>query len=195
MKTPTPIAPAASSPVTSLVAQSILRQLSGFRGYPQTKEGEAHFVREFQRVCLSVAHAEATVKSFDQDFPTIKEIRETAFTLRSKFQHQPTEKEIWEKEFGTPDPEHSARVTAQLTAAFSAEHPVLAAEQARDEMYRKIKKHLGDKPWNKITWPAIYRAKFELGYPPNLENKEERSVWDDFQKQQRAAATSSVPPS
>jgi hypothetical protein len=181
-----PIAPAASSPVTSLVAQSILRQLSGFRGYPQTKEGESHFVREFQRVCLSVSHAEAIVKSFDSEFPTIKEIRDTAFTLRSKFEHQPTEKEIWEKEFGTPDPEYSARITAQLTAAFAETHPLEAAERTRDDMYRKIKRHLGDRPWNKLTWPAIYRAKFELGYPPNLGNDIERSVWDDFRKTQPA---------
>jgi hypothetical protein len=108
----------------------LLRRLSGFKGYPRG-DGERRFVEVLCEISLSVEHAEATIKAFDGDFPTIREMRDTAFGLRPQFQVKVDERKQWEAECGKPDPKWSKRFTAN----YADERVAMLWESIRDAMY------------------------------------------------------------
>jgi len=85
------------------VACGLIRfHLSGFRGYPNSEAGEKVFARCFQECCVSVAHVQAVLNSFDDEFPTLREIITTANNLRSQFEPLNSSLEEWEQQYGKP---------------------------------------------------------------------------------------------
>jgi hypothetical protein len=91
------------------VAKVLFESLSGFRGYPKPGPGLDHFVEAFQSSVVSVAHARAVIASFDGDMPTIREIKDQAFNLRSQFETTVDQRKEWEAKYGPPDPMWSGR--------------------------------------------------------------------------------------
>lgn len=100
------------------VARPLLRQLSGFKGYPRG-EGESRFIDALCEISLSVEHAIAIVESFDAEFPTIREMRDTALNLRPKYEPKVNEREKWEREYGKPDTGFSSRILDSAMGATS----------------------------------------------------------------------------
>jgi len=72
-------------PVTLDVALAFIRGLSGAPGYPFHEEGEARAASILRDCSISVEHARAIMEEFEADFPTIQQIRATAYRLRPKF--------------------------------------------------------------------------------------------------------------
>jgi hypothetical protein len=95
--------------VDAAVGLGLLRRLCGFKGYPR-KEGEGRFVEVLCEVSLSVEHCSAIIESFDGEFPTLREIRDTAFNLRLRFQEVEDQRAKWKAEYGEPDPTWPQRV-------------------------------------------------------------------------------------
>jgi hypothetical protein len=128
------------------VAQSFIRQLSGFQGYPRTDEARARFAEVLCEVSLSVEHALAIIWAFEENFPTLKEIRDAAFNLRPKFEPKVDQREQWEKEYGKPDPAWSARFAekaAGMTATVDPkERKRLYAEEKRAMLWQAIRDSL-----------------------------------------------------
>lgn len=136
------------------VARPLLRQLSGFRGYPKAirlaeggldTQGEDRFVDCLCEISLSVEHALAIVESFDGEFPTIRELRDTALNLRPKFEAKIDQRKQWEAEYGKPDPGFSARIldTAMgSTAIDPAIRKRLHAEESRAMLWQAIRDSL-----------------------------------------------------
>src|ERR1017187_7085305 len=98
------------------VAQALFEQLSGFRGFPKPGLGKDRFIQVFQQSVISVDHARAVIATFDDQMPTLREIRDTAYTLRSKFEPPIDQRGQWEKEYGPPDLEWSQRFAEGATA-------------------------------------------------------------------------------
>lgn len=73
------------SVVEKSVALAFVRRLSGAPGYPFHPEGELRVAEVLREVSVSVSHALAVVDEFDNNFPTIEEIRSVAYRLREKF--------------------------------------------------------------------------------------------------------------
>lgn len=94
-----------SSAITMEVAVSLLQvYLSGFRGYPRDEKGERTFGRCLQDCCVSVGHAEEVLRTFDLEFPTVREIVTAANDTRQKFEPQVSRHEEWRKQYGEPVP-------------------------------------------------------------------------------------------
>jgi len=97
-----------SPAITNPVALAMVREhLSGLRGFNPMLEAEALLARTIQSVCVSVEHAEAVLTSFDSECPTPKEIKDTAWAIRDKFERPVDQIKEWEKEYGPPDPQWS----------------------------------------------------------------------------------------
>ena len=116
--------------VQTPVGRMLLRRLSGFKGYPRG-DGEGRFIEVLCEISLSVEHAEATVKAFDGDFPTIREMRDTAFGMRPQFQPAVDQRKQWEAECGKPDPKWSRRFTAN----YADERDAMIWQSIRDSIY------------------------------------------------------------
>lgn len=86
------------------VAISFLRRyLSGFKGYPKNDiAGEKRFAEALQDNALSVEHLEATLKTFEDFFPTVRQIRDVAFGLRPRYEAEVDNRKEWAREFGPP---------------------------------------------------------------------------------------------
>jgi hypothetical protein len=97
----------------SLIADHIAlakvrRYLSPLRGYNRMPEAESRLVEVVQSVCVSVEHLDATLETFDAEYPTLAEIKNVALNLRDRYlPKQPSQRERWEKEYGPPNPEWS----------------------------------------------------------------------------------------
>lgn len=125
------------------VGRALLRQLSGFRGYPKG-EGESRFIDVLCEVSLSVEHALGIVEAFDGDFPTIHEMRDTALNLRPKYEpKKPDQMEQWEKQYGKPDPAWSVRFQEKAAGAVPSVDPKerkrLHAEEKRVMLWQAIR--------------------------------------------------------
>ncbi len=158
MSAPIPVRTA----VGKTIALSLIRgELSGFRGYPFNEAGEDRFARELATVSLSVGHARAIVESFEETFPTIKELRDVASNLRPKFEQAENLREIWEMQYGKPDP-------LVLTGEVDTSNV--------REMWKKLRLKFtqpGEKwgGWALVSWRQIYMAMEELGYPLNSDQR------------------------
>lgn len=95
-----------SKPAVDLnVCLGLIREyLSGYRGYPQSEAGENRFAFALQENVLSVAHARAVLKLFDQQFPTVREIHETAWSIRPQFEPKESQTAEWRRIYGEPKP-------------------------------------------------------------------------------------------
>jgi hypothetical protein len=125
------------------VAKSFLRQLSGFRGYPKDDEAQTRFIEVLCEVSLSVEHALAIIWAFEDQFPTLKEIRDTAFNLRPKFEAKVDQTKQWEKQYGKPKPEWSVRFQEKAAGAVLSVDPKerkrLHAEEKRAMLWQAVR--------------------------------------------------------
>ena len=114
--------PPKPSAIQELAARALVRRyLSPLRGYNHVPDAESRLVEIVQQACVSVEHLVAVLETFDAEYPTIREIKETAFNLRERFlPKQPSQREQWEKEYGPPDPEWSRNLLKTATGQVSA---------------------------------------------------------------------------
>jgi hypothetical protein len=75
----------AESELMEPTAIALVRTLSGAPGYPFHPEGESRVAHVLMECSISVEHARAVVEEFESDFPTMEQIRNTAYRLRSNF--------------------------------------------------------------------------------------------------------------
>jgi hypothetical protein len=136
--------------VTRSVCTALLRELSGFRGYP--KDGESRYIDVLQEISLSVEHARAIVHSFDGEFPTIREMRDVGMNLRLKFQPELNQRAEWEAEYGKPQP-------FQVDAIQPGELPDAA-------LWRQILHRVGDPAKvQRASWAKLAELADEFGFP------------------------------
>ena len=76
--------------------------LEGFRNYPRSEAGERRFAQCLQLNAVSVEHLEAILQSFQDEFPTVREIHDVAWNSRAKF--EPAEDTVaeWARIYGKP---------------------------------------------------------------------------------------------
>jgi len=121
------------------VASALFEQLSGFRGFPKPGLGRDRFVKVFQESVISVDHARAVVATFDSQMPTLREIRDTAYTLRAQFEPPVDQREEWEKQYGKPDPAWSRQLLSVGARPLHAEERKALLWQAiRDSFYYTV---------------------------------------------------------
>lgn len=143
-------------PVGFSVCKAMFRELSGFRGYPRGA-GEDTFIKAFQYAIVSVDHGRAVLASFTGTMPTIQEIRDSAFALRSQFQPLEDMRAKWEEEYGKPQP-----VVLDVTNR--------PAERAEDVLWREILKRPefkgpdGRAKLQKTSWTKLAVIARELGF-------------------------------
>ena len=158
------------------IGKSLLRQLSGFRGYPKAirladgnldSTGEARFVDCLCEISLSVEHAIAIVDSFDGEFPTIREMRDTALNLRPKFEAKVDERKKWEAKYGKPKPEWSVKFTARATADVGIVDAIVRKKQHAEESRALL--------WQAIR-DSIYYTETSMGRTDlaSIEDKDDR---------------------
>lgn len=116
------------------VGRPLLRQLAGFRGYPRG-EGQARFVDCLCEISLSVEHALAIIESFDGDFPTLREMRDTALNLRPKFEQKSDQRAEWKAKYGKPDPAWSRRLVTAANVNYSEERRAMLWQSIRDGIF------------------------------------------------------------
>jgi hypothetical protein len=91
------------------ICLSLIREfLSGYRGYPPTESGERRFAFALQENCISVGHARAVLQSFDEVFPTVRQIHDAAFGIRPQFEPADDQRREWERQYGKPVPFNTA---------------------------------------------------------------------------------------
>ena len=117
------------------VARAFLRQLSGFRGYPKDSAGEGRFVEVLCEVSISVEHALAIIWAFEENFPTIREIRDTSLNLRVKFEAEIDQKKEWELKYGKPDLEWSNHISIATNANYAAGRRAMRWQAIRDSIF------------------------------------------------------------
>lgn len=135
-----------SAALQPAVALTLVRKLSALAGYPRLADGESWAAEKLCESVVSVDHARAVIDAFEERFPTLREIRDTADNLRPKFQKpSASEKEKWIAEGATYDPDWSREVAANLTAESESFHErharewkavMAAARQMSDERRR-----------------------------------------------------------
>lgn len=122
------------------VAKALFQSLSGFRGYPKPGAGEDHFVEAFQGSVISVAHARAVIASFDGEMPTIREIKDQAFTLRSQFETTVDKRKEWEAKYGPPDPAWSRALVQSIAVKLDPQaRKRQYVEQARAMLWQAVR--------------------------------------------------------
>src|ERR1700686_2135249 len=97
------------------VGRALLGHLQGFRKAP-VGPGLNRFAEVLCECSISVEHATAVVDSFDNEFPTLRDIRDTASNLRPKFEAKVDQKKEWEAKYGKPDPAFSRRIAGAAGA-------------------------------------------------------------------------------
>jgi hypothetical protein len=106
------------SAVEFAVGKGLLLHLQGFRKAP-VGVGFDRFAEVLCECSISVEHATAVVESFDNEFPTVRDIRETAHNLRPKFEAKVNQRKEWEAQYGKPEPVLFRPVTAVQEAAIT----------------------------------------------------------------------------
>ena len=90
---------AENSPVLSpQLATALIRGLSGSPGYPFHAEGESRAAAVLMDCSISVEHARAIIEEFEADFPSLEQLRSTAYRLRVKFDPKAKEEEAATRE-------------------------------------------------------------------------------------------------
>jgi hypothetical protein len=93
-----------SPDVTIDVCLALLQEsLAGFRYFPATAAGERRFAFALQENCVSVGHVRAVLESFDESFPTVKEIHDAAWNLRAQFEPQEDSLAELRRKYGNPE--------------------------------------------------------------------------------------------
>jgi hypothetical protein len=90
-------------PVTFEICLAFIkRRLKGFRRAPRADDEWDAFTEELQAAVVSVEHMQAVLQTFDEEMPTIRQIRDVAINLRPKFQTPPDQYAEWRRQFGPP---------------------------------------------------------------------------------------------
>ena len=116
------------------VGKGLLSQLAGFRKAP-IGSGINRFAEVLCECSISVEHAMAVIETFDYEFPTLRDIRETAHNLRPRFEPKVDQREQWEKEYGKPDPLWSRRMESATTANYPDQKRAMLWQAIRDSIY------------------------------------------------------------
>lgn len=91
-------------PVTIEIATALmLRRIKGFRGAPRTDDGWDAFADELQAGVVSVEHMQAVLQTFDEEMPTIRQIRDVAANLRPKFEVKRDQMAEYRRQYGAPE--------------------------------------------------------------------------------------------
>jgi len=152
--------------VTKDVARMYLRNLQGFKGYPPAGPGEDYFVKCLTECALSVSHLVRILDSFDDKFPTLRELRDAAHNTRPP---EPDPRQQWKKECGPPNPNV---VNEFLGPLMESTDPTKQHWQQDAEMWRKLKIHFKVTEFSQVSWSKIYAAMKELGYSLTPEQTE-----------------------
>jgi hypothetical protein len=151
------------------VCAAMFDRLCGFKGFPR-QAGLVVFIEALCDAAVSVKHAQAVIDSFDEGFPTLRELRDTAHSLRAKFETVQSDREKWEAEYGPPDPEWSKNLLTQA----------MRSSRRDDELWRLLREKFPEcgknrKEWP--SWPVLAKAVRELGpHDPDKKN------WADYVK-------------
>lgn len=157
--------------VSRVVATALLRRLSGFKGYPRGNEaGEAVFIEAIQEVCVSVDHARALVDAFDENFPTLREMRDQALSIKARLEPPPDLKKEWEAKYGPPDINFYKQLQKEL-----AERPDVVEH---DRMWAAIKQQLKVRIFRDVPIGQCWAAARDLGFPLNAQQREEVERWE-----------------
>jgi hypothetical protein len=93
-----------NSPVVFEICLSFLkRYLSDFRGCPRTPAGWNRFAEALQLSAVSVEHLEAILKTFDEEFPTVRQINDVSMNLRPRYELKEDQRAVFEREYGKPE--------------------------------------------------------------------------------------------
>ena len=105
--------------ITDAVALAKVKfYLAGLRGYSGKDESIAHLARTVQDACVSVDHADAVLRSFDDECPTPREIKDVALNTRDRYlPAQTSQEEQWRKEYGPPDKSFSESLVGAASSA------------------------------------------------------------------------------
>jgi hypothetical protein len=134
-------------------AEFILERLSGFAKYPETEKGREVFI-EALMTCADEAQARQVVNAFDEKFPTLKELREAIYSLKTRAENEAlmgSLKEKWESEGATYDPDWAAQLAkefADLCAKKAMDRKAREAEKSKQRMAetRKMMEEVENKP-------------------------------------------------
>ena len=129
--------------IVDAVALTLVRkQLTGLRGYNDRPEAEALLAAAIQETCISVDHARAVLATFDHLCPTPREIKDTAHSLRPKFEPPNDRTAEWKKQYGPPDPGWSERLltraagmTTMKKLDYENEKRAMHLQAIRDAVY------------------------------------------------------------
>lgn len=150
------------------VALTMVRALSGLPGYPRLPEGEAWTADRLCEFVVSVDHARAVLAAIEEHFPTIKELRDTADSLRGRFEAPPpSEKDQWLAEGAVFDPEWSEKLLGTLTAGTPQQFAEIRRRSMRDALWYTIH------PEGQREWRAHLA---EIRNP--ADRQREKSFWD-----------------
>jgi hypothetical protein len=122
------------SAVEFAVGKGLLFQLLGFRKAPQG-DGINRFAEVLCESSISVEHAMAVIETFDYEFPTLREIRDTAYNLRPKFEVKADQKKQWEAKYGKPDPMFARRLLGAATVSHVQQRRAMLWQAIRDSIY------------------------------------------------------------
>jgi hypothetical protein len=108
------------------VCQVLLSEyLEGYRDYPRTAAGVRRFAFALQENCVSVGHVRAVLKSFEEVFPTVRQIHDVAFGLRTQFETQEDTMAEWRRKYGAPS----------TVAVFPSDRMAMHWQAFRDMLY------------------------------------------------------------
>lgn len=82
----------------------IQRRLRGFRGAPRSDDDWDTFAEDLQAVAVSVEHVQACLQRFDEEMPTIRQLRDVAMNLRPRFEATPDRVAQWRRDYGKAEP-------------------------------------------------------------------------------------------
>jgi len=116
------------------VGKALLGHLQGFRKAP-VGNGVNRFTEVLCECSISVEHATAVVDSFDDEFPTLRNIRDTAYNLKPRFEAKTDQKKEWEAKYGKPDPAFSRRITGAAGANHVQERRAILWQSIRDAIF------------------------------------------------------------
>ena len=153
------------------VALSLTRQyLAGLRNFPALIEGQMFLAQTIQKAVLSVSHARATLELFDDQCPTPKEIKDTAFNLRPKFEPQQSDIEKWKAAGYTYDAGFYAQLMAEFNEQNKSNHDA--------ELWAAIKARFKPGDPRTLSNGQLKSWKRQLGFPLNYYEQLDADQWE-----------------
>jgi hypothetical protein len=134
----------------SRVALALVSQWQILRRWSPDRSFQELLANVLQGCAISVDHARAIVANFEEEVPTPKEIRDTAYSLRPKFESAQDEVSKWREQYGAPEP---------VRTDYSK------PDETQEQVETKALIAAYGKEWaRKASYPARYAALLELGF-------------------------------